>query len=163
MPAFLLKTEPDCYAFPQLVADGRTVWDGITNAAALGHLRRARRGDLAFIYHTADERAIVGAARVDSDPYEDPSQPGLNARGEPKFAVVDLVVLGPAGAPLTLDHMKRDPRFAGFELLRLPRLGVVPVPERLEPLILDLADLRGVVGAGAVTPPSRARPAAPRR
>lgn len=138
--ALILKTEPSEYNFSGLVRDGRAVWDGITNNAALGFLRAARKGMPAFIYHTGDERAIVGEARVDSDPYEDPANPGLNARGLPKFAVVDLVPVRAAKAPLTLEAMRADRRFAveGFELFRQGRLSVVPVPEKVERLIRTL-------------------------
>src|ERR1043166_1186599 len=85
MPNYwLLKTEPSTYSFADLERDGKAVWDGVTNPLALKHLRAMRKGDLAFIYHTGDEKQIVGIADVTSDPYPDPKQK------DGKLVVVDL-------------------------------------------------------------------------
>ncbi len=135
MAMFLLKTEPGEFSFACLVAEKHAVWDGITNNAALAHLRTARKGDEAFIYHTGDERAIVGLARIDSGPYADPKNPGLNAAGAPRFPVVDLTPLRSAGTPMSLADIKADKRFAGFALVKQSRLSVMPVPEGLAKII----------------------------
>lgn len=141
MTTLLLKTEPADYSFDDLVHDKTTVWDGVTNNAALANLRRARKGHGAFIYHTGDERAIVGLARIAGDPYEDPARPGLNKAGEPKFAVVGIRAVKKAKSPLSLGAMKGDERFAGFTLLRQPRLSVMPVPPEIDALIRELTGL----------------------
>lgn len=143
MPTFLLKTEPSEYSFDSLVRDGRTVWSGISNNAALAHLRAARKGDQVLIYHTGDDRAIVGAAAIVSDPYEDPAKPGRTGAGTPKFVVVDIGAGKRAMRPLTLATIKSDRRFAvpGFELLRQSRLSVMPVPEEIDALIRALTGL----------------------
>lgn len=138
MPTVLLKTEPETYSFDDLKRDGSTVWDGITNNAALKFLRETRKGDTAFIYHTGDEKRIVGLATITSAAYEDPKNPGVTKAGGPKFAVVDLKAGKPVKTPLTLDDIKTDKRFAGFELLRQPRLSVVPVPAEIEKIIREL-------------------------
>ncbi len=62
MSHWLLKTEPSAYSFADLVRDRRATWDGVTNAAALKHMRTIRKGDEAIVYHTGDERAAVGLA-----------------------------------------------------------------------------------------------------
>ena len=59
MAHWLLKTEPDCYAWDDLMRDKRTPWDGVTNALALKHIRTMKKGDQALIYHTGDEKAVV--------------------------------------------------------------------------------------------------------
>ena len=141
MATFLFKTEPDCYAWADLVREQRAVWDGITNAAALIHLRSAMKGDEALIYHTGDERAIVGLAEIVSAPYEDPKEPGLNARGEAALAVVDIRPLRAAKTPVTLAQVKADPRFAGFALVKQARLGVMPVPPAMDRLLRKMAGL----------------------
>jgi predicted RNA-binding protein with PUA-like domain len=141
MATFLLKTEPGAYAFNDLVRDGRTVWNGVTNNAVLGFIRQARRGDAALIYHTGDERAIVGLAEIASDPYEDPAKPGQTKDGRPKFVVFDLKAGPAARTPVTLDAIKADPRFKEFELVRLPRLSVMPVPTRLDVMLRKMAGL----------------------
>jgi predicted RNA-binding protein with PUA-like domain len=139
MAMWLLKTEPDCYSWDRLVEDGEASWDGVTNAQALIHVRAMKKGDWAFIYHTGDEKAIVGLARVVSGPYEDPSEPGLNARGEPALAVVDLKPVRAARTRITLKEIKADPRFKEFALVKNSRLGVMPVPAAMERVLREWA------------------------
>src|SRR5262249_37932612 len=106
MATFLLKTEPSVYSYLDLMRDKTTTWDGVANPAALLALRTMRKGDQAFIYHTGTERSIVGLASVITDAY-----------GQPKFAVVDLKAKKAAKNPVSLEMMKNDKRFVGFELL----------------------------------------------
>jgi predicted RNA-binding protein with PUA-like domain len=141
MATLLLKTEPGEYSFDDLVRDKRTAWSGISNPGALITLRTARRGDEAFIYHTGDDRAIVGLAKIVGPPTEDPKRPGKTPDGLPKFAVVEIAPVKKARTPLTLAAMKGDARFAGFALLRQGRLSVVPVPAELVGIIKELCGL----------------------
>lgn len=141
MATFLLKTEPGDYAWDDLVRDKRAVWDGVRNPGARSQLRKARKGDEAFIYHTGDERRIVGLAAIASDPYEDPADPGENARGEIKAPVFDLKPLRPARAPATLAAIKADPRFADFALVRQARLSVMEVPASLDRALRKMCGL----------------------
>ena len=141
MATYLLKSEPGDYSYADLVRDKQTVWDGVSNNAALQHLRLMKTGDEAFIYHTGNEKAITGLARVTSEAYEDPKRPGVNAKGEPKFAVIDLKPLAEAGTPVTLAEIKADARFEGFDLVRQPRLSVMPVPKRLDTALRKMAGL----------------------
>jgi predicted RNA-binding protein with PUA-like domain len=132
MAHWLLKTEPDCYAWDDLARDKKVTWDGVTNALALKHLRTMKRGDLALIYHTGDQRQAIGVAEITSSPYPDP-------KGEDeRHVVVDLKPKRTLKRPITLDEIKADPAFAGWDLLRIARLSIVPVPEpmwkRLEEL-----------------------------
>lgn len=123
MSRWLLKTEPSTYAFADLVRDGRTTWDGVSNPVALGHLRAMKKGDEALVYHTGDEKAAVGIARVASDPYPDPKQK------DPRLVVVDLEPVRALPRPVTLRAVKADPRFADFALVRISRLSVMPVTD----------------------------------
>lgn len=141
MATFILKTEPDAYAYEDLVREGQATWDGITNNAALAHLRAAKAGDEAMIYHTGDTKAIVGLARITRAAYEDPKQPGKTAKGEPKFAVIQIKPLRAAKSPVTLAQLKADKRFAEFPLVTQGRLSVVPVPAALDAIIRKLAGL----------------------
>lgn len=145
MATFILKTEPDAYSYDDLVRDGKAVWDGITNNAALAHLRSAKAGDEAMIYHTGDVKAIVGLAKVSRGAYEDPKQPGKTAQGEPRFAVIEIKPLRAAKSPVTLAQLKADPRFAELPLVTQGRLSVVPVPASLDAIIRKLAGLEGPV------------------
>ncbi|MFN7022357.1 MAG: EVE domain-containing protein, partial [Phycisphaerales bacterium] len=120
MATFLFKTEPTEYAFDRLLAEKRAVWNGIANNAALAALRTARKGDEAFIYHTGDEKAIVALARILTDAYEDPANPGKDASGRPRIPVVDIAPLRAAASPVTLAAIKSDKRFKDFALVRQP-------------------------------------------
>lgn len=131
MPCFLLKTEPSEYAYADLEREGAGVWTGVSNPAARIALRSIRRGDRAFIYHTGDERAIVGLAKVTRGAYADPGRPGLNDRGEPAYPVIDLAPWKTATTPLTLAALKADDTFRGFALVTRGRLSVMPVPADL--------------------------------
>lgn len=130
---WLLKTEPDVYSFADLVRDGATRWDGVANNAALLHLRAMRPGDWALIYHTGGERRAVGLAEVVSAPYPDPQA------DDPKLVVVDVRAIGPLPQPVTLASVKGDPFFAGFALVREPRLSVLPVSAEQWQRLLALA------------------------
>ena len=141
MATFLLKTEPTEYSFDDLLRDGRARWDGITNHAALAHLRTARAGDEALIYHTGEERAIVGLARIIGDPFPDPARPEKALAGAPRFAVVDLAPVKKARAPATLAAIKADPRFCAFALVRQGRLSVMTVPPDLDRVLRRLCGL----------------------
>lgn len=141
MATFLLKTEPAEYSFTDLVRDGVTTWTGITNPAALKALREARKGDEAFIYHTGDEKAIVGLASILADAYPDPKKPGTTAAGETKFPVIELRALRPAKEPITLATLKADKRFASFGLIKQSRLSAMPVPANLDKVLRKLAGL----------------------
>lgn len=141
MATFLLKTEPNDYSYADLERDGVTTWTGVKNPAALIALRTMRKGDLALIYHTGDEKAIVGVARVVKGAHADPKNPGENDRGEPKFAVVDLAPMKAAKSPVTLAALKADKRFAAFGLVKQSRLSAMPVPPELETLIRKMAGL----------------------
>ena len=94
-----------------------------------------------LVYHTGDEKAVVGLARAVSDPYEDPGQPGKNDRGEPKFAVVDLVPVKKAPKPVPLSAIKADKRFAMLPLVTQGRLSVMPVPAPLDDGLRSMAGL----------------------
>jgi predicted RNA-binding protein with PUA-like domain len=133
MARWLLKTEPDCYAWDNLVRDKRTAWDGVGNALALKHIRTMKKGDSALIYHTGDERAAIGIAEVVSAPYPDPKE------GDERLVVVDLKPRQKLAHPVTLGVIKADKTFAGWDLLRIGRLSVVPVPDAMWDRVLELA------------------------
>jgi len=121
MNRWLFKTEPSAYSFAQLSADKRTTWDGVKNPLALKHLAGVRRGDEVLVYHTGGEKAVVGVARAASDPYPDPK------KKDAKLLVIDLEAVKPLPRPVSLAAIKASPRFGGFDLVRLPRLSVMPV------------------------------------
>lgn len=128
---WLLKTEPSTYSWANLVHDSETVWDGVRNAQARIHLRTMHAGDQAFIYHSGDERQIVGLAEITSEPYADPTG------NDEKAVVVRVRAVRPVAQSVQLATVKRDPLFAQLGLVRMPRLSVMPVaPEQWQQLLV---------------------------
>jgi len=121
MPTFwIVKTEPSTYSYDDLARQKTAVWDGVKNNLALKHLRQMKPGDRVLVYHTGDEKAVVGIAEVRSDAYPDPKQQ------DPKLAVVDLRAVGRLPRPVPLAEIKGDPAFADLALVRIGRLSVMP-------------------------------------
>ena len=118
---WLLKTEPGTYSYADLEREGRAVWDGVTNPVALRNLRAMKAGERAFVYHTGDERAVVGRATVVKAAYPDPR------RGSERLVVVDLEPAGALARPVTLESIKKLSVFADSPLVRQGRLSVVPL------------------------------------
>ena len=123
MNRWILKTDSDVYPFEQLERERRAVWDGVSNAVALKHIRSMTAGDPLMIYHSGATKEIVGLARVASAPYPDPKQP------DEKLTVVDIEVGRRLPKTVSLAAIKADPAFADLALVRQPRLSVIPVPE----------------------------------
>lgn len=133
---WILKTDAETYPFEQLERERRAVWDGVSNALALKHIRSMAKGDRAFIYHSGDEKALVGLARIVSDPYPDPKA------GDPKLTVVDIEAGDRLPRPVTLAAVKADPAFADLGLVRMSRLSVIPVPPEQWSRLLGMAGAR---------------------
>ncbi len=131
MSYWLLKSDPETYGWSDLVKAKKATWDGVTNAAALQHIRSVRKGDTAVVYHTGGEKAAVGVADIVSDAYTDPR----NA----KLAVFDLVPRGPLAAPVTLAELKAEPSFEASPLVKMGRLSVVPLDAAQWKRLLRLA------------------------
>ncbi len=131
MAYWLFKQEPSTYSYSQLESDRTTVWDGVRNNLALKHLRSVKKGDKALFYHTGEEKQAVGIMEIISDPYPDPKDKSL--------VVVDVRPAGRLAKPVTLDAIKRDQAFSGWELVRISRLSVMPVPEKLWNRIIKMS------------------------
>lgn len=136
MNHWLVKSEPDAFSWAQQKARGVEPWTGVRNHQAAANLRAMRRGDQAFFYHSNIGREIVGIVEVAREAYPDPT----DETG--KWVCVDMKALRDVKRPVTLTEMKADPGLAGFALLRLSRLSVVPVSEQHWRHICDLARAR---------------------
>jgi predicted RNA-binding protein with PUA-like domain len=130
---WLFKTEPSAYSFHQLEKDKRTVWDGVKNNLALKHLSQVKKGDLILIYHTGDEKSAVGIAQALTEAYTDPT------KKDPKLLVVDIESIRALPRPVTLAEMKANNKLGKFDLLRLPRLSIMPVSEEQWKIIEEMA------------------------
>ncbi len=133
MGAFLFKTEPSDYSFADMVRDGHVVWEGVTNATALIHLRTVRKGDTVVVYHTGAEKSAIGLATVTRGAYPDPRA------GDPRRVVVDLAPKAPLRAPVPLAAFRADRVLATTELVRNSRLSVMPLSAPQLARVLALA------------------------
>lgn len=136
MAIWLLKTEPQNYSWADLERDGETMWDGVSQPHALCNIRKIESGDLALIYHTGDERAIIGTAHVTRGFYVNPE--GDDAR----LAVCDLRVGGKLARRVSLKEIKAQPELQDWDLVRLARLSVVAVSEEQWRTVRKLAEVK---------------------
>ncbi len=137
MKYWLAKQEPSGprgYSFDQLKADKSTVWDGVHNNLALKHIREMSPNDLVLYYHTGDQRQIVGVMQVKSKPYPNPEETN------PRFVVIDVKYKRQLKRPVTLDEIKADKRFRDWELVKISRLSVMPVPKDIWDAVLDISE-----------------------
>ncbi|HEY8140017.1 MAG TPA: EVE domain-containing protein [Nitrososphaera sp.] len=132
MAYWLFKQEPSSYSYTDLEKDGSTTWDGVKNNLALKHLRTVRKGEKVLFYHTGEEKQVVGIMEIASDPYPDHKDKSL--------VVVDVKPAGRLAKPVTLEQIKGDPAFVAWELVRISRLSVMPVPPVLWQKIMKMAE-----------------------
>src|SRR4030095_1745676 len=118
---WLVKQEPRTYPWAKFAKDGTTPWTGVRNFQSRNNLRGMRQGDLVAYYHSGDERAVVGLARVAREAYADPT-----AR-DGDWSCVDLEAVKPLRQPVTLAAIKSDPVFRDIGLVRQSRLSVIAV------------------------------------
>lgn len=123
MGYLLFKSDPEAYGFDDLERDKKTTWDGVRNPLALKHLRAAKKGDSVFIYHSGEQKAIVGLAEITKEAYPDPKQK------DPRLFVVDIKYVKRLKRPVTLSEIKQQKEFTDFLLVRMSRLSVMPVTD----------------------------------
>jgi predicted RNA-binding protein with PUA-like domain len=133
--AWLVKTEPGTYSYDDLEREGRAVWDGVTNPQAQKNLRSMAVGDRVFVYHTGDEKSVVGVAEVARASYPDPRDKSG------RLVVGDLKALRRAGEAVTLADLKAEAAFADSPLVRQGRLSVVPLDAAQEKVIVKRGGL----------------------
>jgi predicted RNA-binding protein with PUA-like domain len=121
MRYFLAKTDPETYSIDQLEKEKRTSWDGVNNPQAVRAIRDMRPGDKVFIYHSGGLSAVVGLAKVASEPRDDPKNP--------KSAVADFEFLGRIDPPVSLAEIKQSKLFDDWALVRQGRLSTMAAPE----------------------------------
>ncbi|QBS37635.1 EVE domain-containing protein [Thermaerobacter sp. FW80] len=138
MAYWLVKTEPAVYSYADLEREGTDYWDGVRNNLAQRYMKAMQPGDLVLVYHTGAERQAVGVAEVVRAAYPDPTDPSG------RWVAVDLKARLRLPRPVTLVQIKADPAFKDWELVRNPRLSVMPVPEPLWERIMRMAGLGSV-------------------
>jgi predicted RNA-binding protein with PUA-like domain len=131
--SWLVKTEPSTYSWHDLVRDGRTVWDGVRNPEARNHLAAMKQGDLALVYHSGDDKAVVGVAKVVRAAFPDPKA------DDPKWLAVELVPVKPLPRAVTLAEIKAEKSLAKIPLVTRGRLSVMPLDAKACEKIVGLA------------------------
>lgn len=135
MNYWLLKTEPEEFSIDDLAKNKREPWTGVRNFVARNHIREMKKGDLVFIYHTGDEKQIVGIGKVASRAYDDPTQfekksdyyDATSSKDNPKWQLVDILFVKKFKKVMTLAEVKQDPKLSDMVLAKAPRLSVQPV------------------------------------
>ena len=133
MNYWLCKQEPSSYNFDSLESEKTTSWDDVHNYLAIKHINSMEKGDLAFFYHSGDEKQIVGIMEIISTAYPNPKEK------IPKFVTIDVKYKKRLKRPVTLAEMKINKKFKDWELLRISRLSVMPVTSQIWNEILGIS------------------------
>jgi predicted RNA-binding protein with PUA-like domain len=118
---WLVKQEPRSYSWSDFVAEGETAWTGVRNYSARNNLRRMKNGDEVLFYHSGEEKAVLGIARVTRPAYPD------STAKDGDWSAVDLAPIKSLSQPVTLRQIKNEPRLKQVSLIRQPRLSVMPL------------------------------------
>jgi predicted RNA-binding protein with PUA-like domain len=132
---FLIKSEPFVYSFDQLLADGRTVWDGVRNYEARNTLRSMKKGDTLLFYHSNEGLEIVGLARVACEAYQDPTT-------DEDWSAIDIEPIKKLRKPVSLATIKAHPLLSKMALVRRNRISVTPVTDAELAAVLKLSDTK---------------------
>lgn len=130
---WLMKSEPNKYAWQDLQRDGRTVWDGVRNHQVAIYMRSMRLGDLGLFYHSNVGLEVVGVVEVVREHYPDPTDP------TGRFVAVDVAPLRPLANPVSLAQMKAHPALVDMPLFRQFRLSLVGVRPTEWAAIMEMA------------------------
>jgi predicted RNA-binding protein with PUA-like domain len=132
MNYWLMKTEPGTYSWNDLVKDKKTTWDGVRNFQARNNLKAMKKGDMVFIYHSMDDKAIVGIGKIVKEGFPDPK--------DADWVSVDVAADKPLKKPVTLAQIKSDKRLSNMTLVKSSRLSVQPVRKEEFDLIVALSE-----------------------
>ena len=134
MNYWLVKSEPSTFSWDDLVRDKKAVWDGVRNFQARNNLKAMKKGDLAFFYHSNEDKAIVGIGKIVKEGYPEPK--------DNNWIAVDITPDKKLKKPVTLAQIKSDKRLADMVLVRASRLSVQPVKAEEFDLILALSETK---------------------
>lgn len=133
MAYWLVKSDPDEYSFHDLARDKKTLWTGVRNYAARNHLKAMAKGDEVLVYHSNDDKAVVGIAKVSKTAVQDPTTT------EDAWVAVELQATKLVKNPVTLAAMKKEPTLANIGLIKIGRLSVMPVTDEEFARILEMS------------------------
>ncbi|HRD43542.1 MAG TPA: EVE domain-containing protein [Ferruginibacter sp.] len=133
MNYWLIKSEPSVYSWDDLVKEKQTIWSGVRNYAARLHLRAMKKNDEVFFYHSNEDVAIVGIAKVAKEAYADPTSE------TDAWVAVDVKPVRKLKTPVSLSRVKTNKKLSGMALVRISRLSVQPVTEEEWSQVLTMA------------------------
>lgn len=134
MNYWLVKSEPGTYSWDDLVRDKKTAWDGVRNFQARNNLKAMKKGDLAFFYHSGEDKAVIGIAKIVKENYPEPK--------DNEWVAVDIAPDKKLKNPVTLAQIKANKRLANMVLVKASRLSVQPVKAEEFDLVLALSDTK---------------------
>ncbi|HTH54455.1 MAG TPA: EVE domain-containing protein [Cyclobacteriaceae bacterium] len=132
MNYWLVKTEPETYSLDDLSRDKKTTWDGVRNFQARSNLKAMKKGDLAFVYHTGDEKAVVGLAEITKEFFPDPK--------DKDWAAIEIGYKKKLKRAVLLSEVKADKKLANMYLVRAARLSVQSVTKDEFDLVMAMSE-----------------------
>lgn len=132
MNYWLMKTEPGTYSWDDLVKDKKTTWDGVRNFQARNNLKAMKKGDIAFFYHSGEDKAIIGTAKIAKESFPDPK--------DKDWVAVEITIERKLKKPITLAEVKAEKQLSNMALVRSSRLSVQPVRDEEMNLLMKMSD-----------------------
>lgn len=132
MNYWLMKTEPSTFSWDDLVSENKTVWDGVRNFQARNNLKAMKKGDLAFIYHSMEDKAVIGIAEITREYFPDPK--------DNDWASVEIKPLTKLKNAVNLGTIKQEKRLANMVLVKNSRLSVQPVRNEEFDLVIGMSE-----------------------
>tara|TARA_Y200000002_G_scaffold302628_1_gene257970 strand:- start:484 stop:888 length:405 start_codon:yes stop_codon:yes gene_type:complete len=134
MKYWLLKSEPDAWSWDNQVKQGASMWDGVRNYQARNNLKKMKKNDLCFFYHSVTERSIVGIVKVVKEYYPDPTDK------TERFGVVDVKAVKKMKNPVSLDEIKKNNKLQAIALVKQNRLSVMPLKKSEWNVIIKMSN-----------------------
>ncbi len=131
---WLLKSEPETWSWDNQVKEGASMWDGVRNYQARNNLKKMKKNDLCFFYHSVSERSIIGIVKVVKEYYQDPTDK------TERFVVVDVKATKKLKKPVSLDEIKENNKLKDIALVKQSRLSVMPLKKTEWDLIIKMSN-----------------------
>ena len=136
MNFWLVKQEPSQYSWDELVKDKETYWDGVRNYQARNNLKKMKKGDFTFFYHSVVGKEIKGVAKVSKEHYPDPTS------NDSSWVVVNIKPCKQLSSPVTLEQIKKQPNLNDIALIKQSRLSVMPLTKKEFKVILNMGNTK---------------------
>ena len=131
---WLLKSEPDAWSWEDQVKEGSSMWEGVRNYQARNNLKKMKKNDLCFFYHSVTERSVIGIVKVVKEYYLDPTDK------TERFVVVDVKATRKLKNPVSLDQIKANIKLKDIALVKQSRLSVMPLKKREWDIIIKMSN-----------------------